>query len=72
MTCPKLNIIVPCYNEEEMLPKSKPVLLRILTQMIEEKLIAADSQICFINDGSRDNTLNLLKDFTKKSEHEKS
>ena len=67
MSYPKLNIIVPCYNEEEMLPKSAPVLLRILTQMIEKKLVASSSQICFVNDGSRDKTLDVLKSLTKKS-----
>ena len=67
MKCPKLNIVVPCYNEEEMLPKSAPVLRRILTQMIEQKLVSPASQICFVNDGSRDKTLDVLKDLTKKS-----
>ena len=69
MSCPKLNIIVPCYNEEEMLPHSAPILSRILEQMIEKELITPTSQICFVNDGSRDNTLGVLKELTKKSAH---
>ena len=69
MNCPKLNIVVPCYNEEEMLSKSAPVLLRILTDMIQKELISPTSQICFVNDGSRDNTLGVLKNLTKESSH---
>ncbi|MBR6412458.1 MAG: glycosyltransferase family 2 protein [Alphaproteobacteria bacterium] len=67
MECPKLNIVVPCYNEEEMLPKSAPVLERILTDLIKKELIAPTSLVCFVNDGSRDKTLEVLKDLTKKS-----
>ncbi|MDY6407187.1 MAG: glycosyltransferase family 2 protein [Pseudomonadota bacterium] len=61
MTCPKLNIVVPCYNEEEMLPQSAPVLLHILSDLMDSNMIARTSQICFVNDGSRDNTLSVLQ-----------
>jgi len=69
MNCPKLNVIVPCYNEEEMLPKSAPVLERILVGLIKKELIAPTSRVCFVNDGSRDNTLAVLKKLTQKSGH---
>ena len=69
MKCPKLNIIVPCYNEEAILPTTAPTLSRILTDLIKQKLVAPQSRICFINDGSRDGTLPLLKELTQKSNH---
>ena len=61
MFCPKLNIIVPCYNEEEMLPKSAPVLAGILNELIEQNQVSKASKICFVNDGSSDNTLSVMK-----------
>lgn len=69
MGCPTLNIIVPCYNEEDVLPTSAPVLLDILTDMIQKKIVSSQSRICFINDGSQDNTLPVLKKLSKKSTH---
>ena len=67
MQCPKLNIVVPCYNEEEMLPKSAPVLVRILEDLIKKEMVAPVSQVCFVNDGSKDKTLDVLKGLVKKS-----
>lgn len=66
MNSPKLNIIVPCYNEESVLPISAPILSAILTNLIKKKQVSPQSRICFINDGSQDNTLSVLKELTKK------
>jgi glycosyltransferase involved in cell wall biosynthesis len=52
----KLVIVVPAYNEEEMLPISLPIFLDIMKRMIEEKKVSDQSRILFVNDGSKDNT----------------
>ncbi|RMC42061.1 glycosyltransferase [Lactobacillus sp. ESL0233] len=63
MVLEKLSIIVPCFNEEEVLPKSKPILIAILEQLIECKEISTDSQIIFVDDGSCDHTWQLIKGY---------
>ena len=69
MTHPKLNIVVPCYNEEEVLPISAPILSNILDSLIEKNMISPSSQVCFINDGSSDNTLKVMQDITNENSH---
>lgn len=56
-----LAIIVPCYNEEEALPESSVILMAILHRLINEELISAKSFLCFVNDGSRDRTWEIIK-----------
>ena len=53
---PRLFIIVPCYNEEEVLPLTAPVFLEKITTLAEEGKIAENSRVLFVNDGSRDRT----------------
>ncbi|MDQ7937355.1 glycosyltransferase [Lactiplantibacillus sp. WILCCON 0030] len=60
---PRITVIVPCYNEEEVLPKSSQVLGSILTKMIQAQQIRADSQVLFVDDGSSDKTWTLIKRF---------
>ena len=55
-----LAIVVPCYNEEEMLPKTLPTLLALLDHLITQKKITPASKIYLVDDGSRDQTWNLL------------
>lgn len=57
----KLLIILPCYNEEEILPLTIKKIKSLLKDMIAKKLVAADSQACFVNDGSRDKTWEIIK-----------
>lgn len=58
----RLGIVAPCYNEEEMLPLSVPRLLGLLDKMKEEGLVSADSFILLVNDGSRDRTMELIRE----------
>ena len=51
-----LAIIIPCFNEEEMLPKTIKTLTKILTTLIKDDLISKDSKLVFVNDGSKDKT----------------
>ncbi|MEG0948088.1 MAG: glycosyltransferase family 2 protein, partial [Bacteroidales bacterium] len=52
----KLNVVIPCYNEEEVLHES----YKRFTQVLSAATF--DYSILFVNDGSRDNTLNILKE----------
>ncbi len=57
----KLLLVVPCYNEEEILVKTHRTLQEYYTQLEVEQLIAPESKICFVNDGSRDRTWQLIE-----------
>lgn len=58
---PKLIIIIPCYNEQDVLPITSKLFLDKLGQLINEKKISEESRIMFVNDGSRDNTWDIIK-----------
>lgn len=61
----KLAIVVPCYNEQEVLPQSLPVLKKVLQQLQSQQQISADSQIVFVDDGSQDQTWSLISQFSQ-------
>ena len=61
-----LAIVVPCYNEEEVLPISLPELLRVLDDLVNKKKISSDSYLLMVNDGSRDKTWDLLEEWHEK------
>ena len=56
----KLAIVVPCYNEEAILKQTTEVLLNLLEELIDKAKINPDSYILFVNDGSRDDTWDIL------------
>ena len=58
--CKILYLVVPCYNEEEIIEKSIIVLKNKIDRMIAEKKISKLSKVMFVNDGSKDRTLSLL------------
>lgn len=57
---PIVYLVVPCYNEEEVIEKSAQVLGDKIRRLREAGRIAAGSKVMFVNDGSKDNTLRLL------------
>jgi glycosyltransferase involved in cell wall biosynthesis len=61
----RLAIIVPCYNEEEVLPETNRRLLEVLTRLQGRGAITADSAIHYVDDGSRDRTWSLIEDLAK-------
>ncbi|MCD1259446.1 glycosyltransferase [Paenibacillus athensensis] len=63
MNIPILSIVVPCYNEEEVLPETVHQLSLVLSGLIQDKLVSADSSILFVDDGSRDKTWELIERF---------
>ncbi|MBR1471070.1 MAG: glycosyltransferase family 2 protein [Lachnospiraceae bacterium] len=62
----RLAIVVPCYNEEEVLPISIPELLKVLEDLAGKQKIDRDSYLLFVNDGSRDRTWELLEEAHRK------
>ncbi len=58
-----LSIVVPCYNEEEVLPETVKRLTALLDHMTAGGQIDADSQIIFVDDGSKDRTWELIRHF---------
>lgn len=55
-----LYIVVPCYNESEVFPITAPALTELLKDMIQNKKVSTKSRILFVDDGSRDNTWELI------------
>ncbi len=56
----RLYLVVPCYNEEEVLPETARRLKAKLGELTEAGLVAPESRILFVNDGSRDRTWDLI------------
>ncbi|MEG0025610.1 MAG: glycosyltransferase family 2 protein [Akkermansia sp.] len=63
---PILSIIAPCYNEEEVLRDTLSTLTRLLLRMIDQNEVDSKSYICLVNDGSRDETWNIIQESQKK------
>lgn len=61
-TIPSLAIVVPCYNEEESLPKTISVLNDLLDKLIATNKVSAVSKNYFVDDGSRDKTWGILQE----------
>ena len=59
---PVLYIVIPCYNEEEVLPVTAPSFLEKLNQLIGSGKISDDSRVMFVNDGSKDRTWGIIQD----------
>ena len=61
--CDKISVIVPCYNEEESLGHFYERTTLVLTQM------DADYELLFVDDGSSDKTLSILREMTERDSH---
>ena len=57
----RLYIVVPCYNEEEVLPETARRLRAKMTALTEAGKIAPDSRVLFVNDGSKDRTWDIIR-----------
>lgn len=61
-----LYLVVPCYNEEEVLDKSAAVIKDKMCRLIQAGKISTQSRVLFVNDGSKDKTWKMIYDLTKK------
>ena len=68
---PVLYIVIPCYNEEAVLPITAPMFREKLESLTARGKISPDSRVLFVNDGSKDNTWNLICQLAKEDEHYK-
>ena len=64
-----LAIVVPCFNEEEVLPQTNVQLCALLDGMIEKRLVSQGSYILYVNDGSRDRTWEIIDEYAAASSH---
>lgn len=67
--CPVISIVVPCYNEEEVLPETISRLLPIIHDLVETKRISERSAVVFVDDGSRDRTWQLIEEGAQAHPH---
>ena len=66
---PVLYIVIPCYNEEQVLPITAPLFLQKITDLAAAGKISPDSRVLFVNDGSKDKTWSIICDLAKQDQH---
>ena len=69
MSKPILWIVIPCYNEEQVLPITAPMFLEKISGLAAQGLVSAKSRVLFVNDGSKDKTWELIQSFAAQDEH---
>lgn len=69
MEHPVLYIVIPCYNEQEVLPITAPMFLNKLKELSDTGLISENSRVLFVNDGSADKTWDIICSFAQSDEH---
>ena len=65
----KLYVIIPCYNEEKVLPITSKIFLEELNDLIKKNKISNESRILFVNDGSKDSTWEIIRALADNDEH---
>lgn len=66
---PRLIIVIPCYNEQEVLPITAPMFLEKITALSAAGKISEDSRVMFVNDGSKDDTWRIITELARSDEH---
>ena len=66
---PILYIVIPCYNEQEVLPITAPLFLQKINDLAAAGKISPDSRVLFVNDGSRDRTWKIINELAASDEH---
>lgn len=59
---PILYFVVPCYNEEKVLPITMPLFLNKLSVLTDKNIISGESKVLFVDDGSRDSTFKIISE----------
>lgn len=65
----RLFIVIPCYNEEEVLPITSKMFLKELEDLIHKGKISDNSRILFVNDGSKDKTWEIIENLAAENPH---
>ena len=60
--------VIPCYNEQEVIDETTKRLKGFLKELTDEKIISENSRVLYVDDGSKDSTASIMKDFSKKQE----
>ena len=68
---PVLYIVIPCYNEEQVLPITCSMFLEKIKSLVQKEKISDDSSVLFVNDGSKDKTWEIIKQLAKEDYHYK-
>jgi len=68
-TDPILYIVIPCYNEQEVLPITAPMFLQKINDLAAAGKISPDSRVLFVNDGSKDRTWEIINELATSDEH---
>ena len=66
---PRLIIVIPCYNEQEVLPITAPQFLAKLKELTAAGQITEDSRVMFVDDGSKDATWDIITKLSEQDEH---
>ena len=69
MELPILYIIIPCYNEQEVLPITAPQFLQKITELATAQKIAPDSRVLLVDDGSKDATWDIISSLARQDPH---
>ena len=62
---PILYIVIPCYNEEQVLPHTNPMFVEKIEKLVKKEEIHPHSKIMYVNDGSKDRTWELIESYAK-------
>ncbi len=68
MTNTSLYIVVPCYNEQDIIKETAIILYNKISTLIENNKISSDSKILFVDDGSKDNTWQIIEELHKENQ----
>ncbi|MEG2915624.1 MAG: glycosyltransferase family 2 protein [Oscillospiraceae bacterium] len=63
-----LYLVIPCYNEEEVLPETAKRLKIVMDNLIEKQKVSIDSRVIFIDDGSKDKTWEIISNYNNQDE----
>ena len=66
---PRLFIIVPCYNEEAVLPITSTLFLSQLRNLVAQNKVSDNSRILFVDDGSSDSTWKVIRSLSQRDRH---
>ena len=65
MNLPSLYIVIPCYNEQEVLPITAPMFKAKIEHLVSQGLCSDESKVLFVNDGSKDSTWDIICSLAK-------